>query len=783
MKKLLLGVMGLMVLFALNVNAQNRNCVTHEKHLEQLNNNPKYAHRQAQIEQATRRFVDNPQQRVSGNQIIIPCIVHVVYANSQENISDAQIQSQIDRLNLDYSATNSDYSSVPSEFTSVRSGDTDIRFELIETKRYSDSRSTWGTNDAVKQSYPPIEPDRILNMWVADIGGGILGYAQFPGGDPSTDGVVMSPQYFGDASAAGGSGFYLDAPFNLGRTATHEVGHWLNLRHIWGDGNCNADDFVSDTPAAGGPNYGCPSAGTNSCPSQAGNDMFMNYMDYVDDACMFMFSAGQDSRMQATFQSGGGREGFLLDPVYVPGGNPPPVSCSTTSTTTVTLTLVTDNYGSETSWTLKDESGSTVASGSGYGNNQTYTETFNLNEEAYTFTINDSYGDGICCSYGNGSYELRDSDNKVVKSGGSFTSSEATTFCAEGGGTPPASCDTPTGLSSSNVGETTFTLSWNAVSGADSYDVDINGTVLNATSNSINVTGAVASTTYTCAVRTNCSSGSSDYSSSINVTTNDAPPTGGNQVIFQDYFESGFGNWNDGGSDCARYSGSRSYEGSYSIRLRDNTNTSTMTTDAFSASGYDAVEVEFYFYAWSMENNEDFWLQYSGNGGSSWTTVQSWASGTNFENGNFYTATVTINSGLTNNAKLRFRCDASGNSDYIYVDQVTVTGISGAKLAKNSVKQLHTLRGEVDLGGEENDFELDGVMKLFPNPANAVLNISLDELDGTSVEIYNISGQLVKRTELNAAKSAINVSDLKAGVYVVKAINKEGTYTERFVKQ
>ncbi|MEP2774274.1 MAG: T9SS type A sorting domain-containing protein [Fulvivirga sp.] len=300
-------------------NAQERHCASQEVHERHLANDPDYAQRQAEIQALTERFAQNPENRQANGQIIIPCIIHVVYENSQENISDAQVQSQIDRLNKDFSATNSDYNDVPSIFTSVRSGDTDIRFEILEIQRLADSRSTWGTNDAVKSAYPPIEPARILNMWVADIGGGILGYAQFPGGDPATDGVVMSPQYFGDATVSGGGSFYLSAPFDRGRTATHEVGHWLNLRHIWGDGNCNQDDFVSDTPVAGNPNYGCPSPGTNSC-SGGQSDMFMNYMDYVDDACMFMFSAGQDSRMQATFSSGGGREGFLLDPVYTPGG-------------------------------------------------------------------------------------------------------------------------------------------------------------------------------------------------------------------------------------------------------------------------------------------------------------------------------------------------------------------------------------------------------------------------------------------------------------------------------
>jgi hypothetical protein len=140
-----------------------------------------------------------------------------------------------------------------------------------------------------------------VNIWVCIVGGGRLGYAQFPGGSASTDGVVISPQYFGSQG-------YVSAPFDEGRTATHEVGHYLNLRHIWGDGRCKKDDFVSDTPSSDGPNYGCPSYPTVNCRS---NDMTMNYMDYVDDACMYMFSEGQKTRMRALFANGGARDGMI----------------------------------------------------------------------------------------------------------------------------------------------------------------------------------------------------------------------------------------------------------------------------------------------------------------------------------------------------------------------------------------------------------------------------------------------------------------------------------------
>jgi hypothetical protein len=695
MKKTLLLVVAFAMAMVFQVNAQVRKCAADDLHKVKMANNPEYAKNQQNLERLTEKYIaDVKAGRVSGGNVVIPCIVHVVYANSQENISTAQVQSQIDRLNDDFSATNSDYNQTPSIFTSVRSGDNGIRFELLETKRYSNSRSTWGTSDLVKSTYPPIEPARILNMWVADIGGGILGYAQFPNDTPATDGVVMSPQYFGDASK--GSGFYLSAPFNLGRTATHEVGHWLNLRHIWGDGGCSQDDFVSDTPVAGQSNGGCPAANTNTC-SGGESDMFMNYMDYVDDACMFMFSAGQKSRMNATFSNGGGREGFLLDPVYTPGGGSGGGGGTTCDDTEVSFTLVYDQYPSETSWTLKKGS-TTVASGNGSGAsaNSTATQTLCLVDGDYTFTINDSYGDGICCTYGNGSYSFTNGSTDLA-SGGQFTSTDTKTFTIGGS------------------------------------------------------------------------------------TGGGGGGTGGGSAVLGTYdFESGgFQGWADGGSDCARYTnGTYSYGGNASIRIRDNTSSSVMSSPTFSAASYDAVEVEFFFYANSMENNEDFWVQASTNGGSSYSTIATYARGANFDNGTFYSATVTVPA--SNNLKIRFRCDASGNNDQIYIDDVTVTGVSSARLHGNTITNL----GAVNRGGVEAiETSLDNEFSIFPNPASDILNIRMESLEGAKVQIYNVSGQLVREAVLSDSKPSISVAGLKQGIYILKAVSGGSTFTKRFVKQ
>jgi hypothetical protein len=160
------------------------------------------------------------------------------------------------------------------------------------------TRDSFGTGDSVKTKAgggtPPWATDRYLNLWVCNLGEGLLGYAQFPGGPARTDGVVILYTAFGTKGAAAD-------PFNLGRTATHEVGHYLNLRHIWADSNdCSGSDQVSDTPRAQMPNYGKPDFPHISCNNGPNGDMFMDYMDYVDDAAMFMFTQGQAARMNAT---------------------------------------------------------------------------------------------------------------------------------------------------------------------------------------------------------------------------------------------------------------------------------------------------------------------------------------------------------------------------------------------------------------------------------------------------------------------------------------------------
>jgi hypothetical protein len=298
--------------------AARRNCVSHEVLQEQLKSDPALAKRMRAIEEVTEKVLKNPAayRLLADGSIEIPCHVNVLYKTAAENVSDAQIQSQIDVLNEDFGGTNADRTSVPATFSTVFAGNTRIKFTWSASTgltRKSTTKTSWRTNDDMKKSsrggINPTSPTTKLNIWVCTISNGILGYAQFPGGSSATDGVVILNTAFGRTGS-------VRAPFNLGRTATHEVGHWLGLRHIWGDATCGSDG-VGDTPPHRTANYGCPGILNISCTNNAttnpngfSREMTMNYMDYTDDRCMYMFSLGQSSRMNATFAAGGGRNSF-----------------------------------------------------------------------------------------------------------------------------------------------------------------------------------------------------------------------------------------------------------------------------------------------------------------------------------------------------------------------------------------------------------------------------------------------------------------------------------------
>ena len=284
-----------------------RQCGAMAAHFRLLEMDPGFRARQSRLEQATQRLAHAPERPRA--TIRIPIVVHVVWRSTADNLSLRQIRSQIAGLNRDFRARAPDRKQVPAVWQGLVV-DTGIEFELASRDpegrprggitRTRTERTSFGTGDSVKSSktggadgWPS---DRYLNLWVCTLSGGLLGYAQFPGGPKRTDGVVITSSAFGTSGTA-------RAPFDRGRTAVHEIGHWLNLRHIWGDTeDCSGSDLVADTPNAAGPNYGRPSYPHVSCANGPSGDMFMNYMDYVDDAAMLLFTPQQVARMHATLQ-------------------------------------------------------------------------------------------------------------------------------------------------------------------------------------------------------------------------------------------------------------------------------------------------------------------------------------------------------------------------------------------------------------------------------------------------------------------------------------------------
>jgi Pregnancy-associated plasma protein-A len=284
----------------------HRSCGTMAVHMMLLETNPSFRARQFKLEQNTAKLRAFGFSLDELKAVTVRVVVNVVYKTDDQNISTAQINSQIAALNKDFSAKNPDKTKVPAPWQGLAT-DSRIKFKLNKVTRTKTSIASFDGDDRVKKAstggIAPFQPQKYLNLWVCALGGGLLGYAQFPGGPLVTDGVVINFQAFGTKGTA-------KSPFNLGRTATHEVGHYLNLRHIWGDTeDCSGSDMVPDTPNCAGPNFGKPAFPSVTCNNGPNGDMFVNYMDYVDDAAMFMFTAQQVTRMRAALD--GPRSGLV----------------------------------------------------------------------------------------------------------------------------------------------------------------------------------------------------------------------------------------------------------------------------------------------------------------------------------------------------------------------------------------------------------------------------------------------------------------------------------------
>ncbi|MBP6531987.1 MAG: fibronectin type III domain-containing protein [Bacteroidia bacterium] len=519
MKNLLAISFGLFFsILAYASNPTQRNCGTMDNLSRLQAEDPGLAARMQQIESATNAYLAvHKNQNTTNTVITIPVVFHIVYNNTAQNISDAKCIAQLNQLNLDFARLNSDASNTPSVWQGI-SANTNIQFCLAQRtptgaattgiERRSTTVTSFSTNDNVKRTanggMDAWPASSYLNIWSANISGGVLGYAQFPGGPASTDGVVLRYTTIGSMTSPGS-----EPSYNLGRTATHEVGHWLNLFHIWGDDGtaCSGSDQCSDTPNQAGENYGAPAfPRTDACATASPGVMFMNYMDYTDDNAMNMFTVGQSARINALFGTGGSRVGLLTSL----GCQAPSTTCGTPSgnaTSSITTT------GATLSWTAV--SGATsynvqykLASAATYTSVSTASTSYALtglaSGTAYNWMVN-----AVCAS-------------------GTSSNSTVSNFTT----TAVATCGTPTGNATSSITTTGATLSWTAVSGATSYNVQYKlasaatYTSVSTASTSYALTGLASGTAYNWRVNAVCASGTSANSTVLNFTTTAAVSCG-----------------------------------------------------------------------------------------------------------------------------------------------------------------------------------------------------------------------------------------------------------------
>ncbi len=315
MRTVLLGIL----LLAFSLIFAQRECVT-QQYVAGLVTNATIAKSMADVESFILTSSNNIRSSVANgtgsNQVIrVPVVVHVLYNAPHLNISDEQIKSQLNAMNRDFGRQNSDTINTPARFKSVAAS---VQIEFILATADPKGRPTngivrkqtttteWNMDDKIKFSASggddAWDSRYYLNIWVGKMRS-LLGYSSAPGGPADKDGLVISAPAFGTQNVS--------PPYNMGRTVVHEAGHWMGLKHIWGDTYCG-DDLVGDTPKQGGFTSGCPTTFRSSCDNSTMGDMYMNYMDFTSDACMNLFTQGQAERMMTLFQAGGPRNSFLI---------------------------------------------------------------------------------------------------------------------------------------------------------------------------------------------------------------------------------------------------------------------------------------------------------------------------------------------------------------------------------------------------------------------------------------------------------------------------------------
>ncbi len=496
-------------------NLTTRNCGTMNLLAAHQLADPSITIRRQNIETQTQNYAAHQFSRTEAGVVTIPVVFHVIYKTAAQNISDAQCIAQIAQLNLDYARKNTDTTNTPSAFRSLAI-DTKIQFCLAQ--RDPNGIATTGIIHKSTTSTSFIDDDKVkssttggdnawpsssyLNIWVCNLGNSLLGYAQFPGDVAATDGVVLLYSSVGSVLSPGTA-----TPYQYGRTATHEVGHWLNLYHIWGDASCG-NDLVNDTPTQSTSNSGCPTYPHRTCSNTTSGDMYMNYMDYTDDGCMNIFTAGQSARMNALFATGGSRVSLLSSNGCLP------VSTTCSIPTGLTSSAITSSSAT-IAWTA-------VTGAASYSIQ--YRIVGAATWTATTSTTNSKSITGLTAS---SNYEFQVKTVCSATSSSAFTASATFTTTAV-----TTTCNLPTALTSASITSSGATISWTAATGAISYNVQYRivgaatWTSTTSTTTSKALTGLTASSNYEFQLQTVCSATSSSaFTASATFTTTAATVT------------------------------------------------------------------------------------------------------------------------------------------------------------------------------------------------------------------------------------------------------------------
>jgi hypothetical protein len=795
-----------------------RSCATMEVYELQKKADPGLESRRKSIEDHTTQYVN--QHLLTSNAvqsvITIPVVFHVVYSTASQNVSDAQLLAQLDQLNLDFALLNTDKTKIPSAFSTIASN-TNVQFCLAQRtpagaatngiERRQTTTSSFSTNDGVKKyssgGLDAWDATKYLNVWVCNISGGILGYAQFPGGPLATDGVVLAFGTVGSMLKPGTA-----APYNLGRTGTHEVGHWLNLYHIWGDDGtgCSGSDAVGDTPNQAGENYGCPSyPKTDACTSTSPGVMFMNYMDYTDDNCMYMFTAGQSTRMNALFASGGQRVGITTSMACVAPNTCGPVTGATSGNISATSATV--------SWTAASNA--------------------------------ISYNIRLCPSASSVCFDTSVSGTSISFDGladGTTYNYSITSVCSTGTGTAvtgsfatlATSCGDASNLATASITSSGVNLSWTAVAGALSYNIQYKQstatgwTTTTSTTASKTITGLTASTIYNWQVQAVCNGLSGVYVTGTDFTTSAPPacnaPTG---LLTSSLTSSGVTlSW-------TAVTGASSYNVQYKTSAATTWTTVNSTTASRTLTGLAANTT----YNWQVQTvcigaNSSYAV------GTNFTTLVSTTCSDIYESNNKSSTAKTI----ATNTDIRALISSGSDRDWfkfsttspntnirvtlsnlakdydlrLYNSGATqlaisqLSGTSSETITRNtttaatyllqvypysstqfSTTQCYTLRVNVasttfrlDAGGNIVPEYKDGRISVYPNPAQQYLNIEVTDASPNQIAVYDVNGREVFRKVISKSLNQVDLKNIPSGMYLIKVsdVNGKTITQQRFIR-